>query len=665
MATILGGSGADALAGTPDADLILGFDPDGPTNQVATIEAIRVAAGLSQPVFATAPPDDPDRLALVERAGRIQTLDLRSGAVAPTAFLDLSGQVATAGEEGLLGLAFHPAYAANGRFYVYLSNLAGDSEVREYRAVAGDPNRADPASERLILRIDQPDAFSNHKGGWIGFGPDGMLYVATGDGGGGGDPFGNGQNPNTLLGKILRLDVGGADAFPADPARNYAIPPDNPFAASGGGAPENWALGLRNPWRASFDRATGTLWIGDVGQARFEEIDLGIAGANYGWNQFEGFASFVPGAASAGLVPPLFAYGREFGGAISGGYVYRGPEDGLQGAYLFADSVSGRVFSLTRDAAGAPVVAERTGQLAFVAGGALNSPVSFGEDAEGQLYVIDIDGEVFRLAPRALAADLGDRLEGGEGADGLYAGAGDDVVLGGAGPDHLFGMAGNDALAGGPGTDRLWGGAGNDRLAGGPAADWVSGGGGTDTLVLSGARADYDVLLAGGTSTVADRRAGGDGVDQASSVEVLRFADGWLALDGRTPVGSALRLYEAALGREPDPAGLGFWAGALEAGRITLAEAARSFVASPEFQARYGAPDNAGFVDLLYRNALGRSPDAEGLAYWTGALNAGAITRAEAVLGFSESAELVAATAAPFAVGVFAPAPVADGLAFI
>ena len=140
-------------------------------------------------------------------------------------------------------------------------------------------------------------------------------------------------------------------------------------------------------------------------------------------------------------------------------------------------------------------------------------------------------------------------------------------------------------------------------------------------------------------------------------MEVLRFADGWLALDGRTPVGSALRLYEAALGREPDPAGLGFWAGALEAGRITLAEAARSFVASAEFQARYGAPDNAGFVDLLYRNALGRSADAEGLAYWTGALNAGAISRAEAVLGFSESAELVAATAAPFAVGVFAPAP--------
>ena len=289
MATILGGSGADALAGTPDADLILGFDTDGPTNQVATIEAIRVAAGLSQPVFATAPPDNPDRLALVERAGRIQTLDLRSGAVAPTAFLDLSGQVATAGEEGLLGLAFHPAYAANGRFYVYLSNLAGDSEVREYRAVAGDPNRADPASERLILRIDQPDAFSNHKGGWIGFGPDGMLYVATGDGGGGGDPFGNGQNPNTLLGKILRLDVGGADAFPLDPARNYAIPPDNPFAASGGGAPENWALGCAIPGAPPSIARPARCGSAMSARARFEEIDLGIAGANHGWNLARGF----------------------------------------------------------------------------------------------------------------------------------------------------------------------------------------------------------------------------------------------------------------------------------------------------------------------------------------------------------------------------------------
>ena len=305
---------------------------------------------------------------------------------------------------------------------------------------------------------------------------------------------------------------------------------------------------------------------------------------------------------------------------ITGGYVYRGPEDGLHGAYLFADFVSGRVFSLARDAAGAPAVAERTGQLAFVAGGALNSPVSFGEDAEGRLYVVDIDGEVFRLTPRALAADLGDRLEGGEGDGSPLRRRGRRCGVGRrrGGPTVRHGgrrRAGRRSRCrsplGRPGQRPRSPAA---RMRTGSAAS-----DGTDTLVLSGARADYDVsLTAGGISTVADRRAGGDGADQVSAVEVLRFADGWLALDGRTPLGSALRLYEAALGREPDPIGLGFWTGALEAGRITLAEAARSFVASPEFQARYGAPDNAGFVDLLYRNALGRAADADGLAYWTG-----------------------------------------------
>jgi glucose/arabinose dehydrogenase len=657
---IMGGSGADALAGTPGADLILGFDPGGPANQVTAIDATRVAAGLSQPVFATAPADDPDRLFVVEKPGRIQVLDLGSGAVAPTPFLDLSDQVATAGEQGLLGLAFHPGYAANGRFYVYLSNPAGDSELREYRVAPGDPGRADPASGRLILRIDQPDAFTNHKGGWIGFGPDGMLHVATGDGGGAGDPFGNGQNPDSPLGKILRLDVE-ADAFPADPARDHAIPPGNPFAG-GGGAPEVWALGLRNPWRASFDRATDALWIGDVGQGRFEEINLGAAGANYGWNLFEGPEPFAPGAGASGLTPPLFAYGRESGAAITGGYVYRGPEDGLQGAYLFADFVSGRVFSLERDATGAPAVSERTGQLAFAAGEALNRPVSFGEDAEGRLYAVDFDGEVFRLTPRALAADGGDRLDGGDGDDRLYAGAGGDAVLGGPGADRLSGMAGADVLDGGPGADRLWGGPGDDRLAGGPDADWISGGDGTDTLLLSGARADYQAAPVGGVYAVADRRAGGDGIDQVSAVEVLRFADGWLALDGRTAVGSALRLYQAALGREPDPIGLGFWTKALDTGAITPAEAARGFADSPEFQARHGAADSAGFVDLLYRDALGRAADPEGLAYWTGALDAGAITRVEAVLGFSESAELAAALAPRFAVGVWAPDPAASDI---
>lgn len=656
--TILGGNGADALAGTPGADLILGFDPGAPANQVTTIDATRVATGLSQPVFATAPPDDPGRLFLVEKGGRVVVVDLAAApAAAPASFLDLAGQVATAGEQGLLGLAFHPQYAANGRFYLHLSNVAGDSEIREYRASAADPNRADPASGRLILRVDQPDGLTNHKGGWLGFGPDGRLYVALGDGGGGGDPLGNAQNRGALLGKILRLDVE-QDGFPADPTRDYAVPADNPFASGGTGAGEVWAYGLRNPWRASFDRATSEMWIGDVGQARWEEIDLGTAGANYGWNRFEGPEPFVPGASAAGTTPPLFAYGRSLGASIVGGHVYRGPEDGLHGAYLFADFVSGRVWSLVRGPGGAPDVVERTGQLAVDAG-ALDSPVSFGEDAEGRLYVVDFEGEVFRLAPRTAAADLGDVLDGAEGDDSLYAGAGDDAVRGGAGPDHLFGMQGADTLAGGAGLDRLWGGAGNDRLIGGPDADWLHGGVGTDTAAFAGFRTQYAVAQSGGMLTVVDRRAGGDDADRVSAVEVLRFADGWLALDGRSALGSTFRLYQAALGREPDPVGLGAWTTALETGATSLADAARSFVASPEFRLRYGDTDDAGFVTRLYGNALGRGPDAEGLAFWIGALGAGATTRAEALLGFSESAEVAAAKAPRFAAGVWAPDPVA------
>jgi glucose/arabinose dehydrogenase len=651
--TIQGGSGGDALTGTPGADLVLGFDPGGPANQVAAIDATRVATGLSQPVFVAAPPDDPDRLFLVEKGGRILALELATAA-APTSFLDLSGQVATEGEQGLLGLAFHPQYATNGRFYVQLSNAAGDSEIREYRASAADRNRADPASERLVLRIDQPEGLTNHKGGWLGFGPDGRLYVATG---GAGDPLGNAQKPGTLLGGILRLDVE-QDGFPADPTRDYAIPADNPFATGGTGAGEVWAYGLRNPWRASFDRATGEMWIGDVGERRWEEIDLGVPGANYGWNRFEGPDPFAPGASTVGLTPPLFAYGRDLGASLTGGYVYRGPEDGLHGAYLFADFVSGRVWSLARGPGGAPAVVERTGQTSFDAG-ALNRPVSFGEDAEGRLYVVDFDGEVFRLTPRTAAADLADLLDGAEGDDRLYAGAGDDVVRGGAGADHLYGMRGADTLAGGAGPDLLWGGPGDDRLTGGPDADWLHGGDGADTAAFTGIRAGYEAAERGGVLAVADRGAGGDGADQMSAVETLRFADGWLALDDRSTLGSALRLYRAALGREPDPIGLGFWTGALDAGTLTPREAAQGFVASPEFQARYGAPDNAGFVDLLYRNVLGRAADATGMAHWTGALDAGAATREDVVLGFSESAELISTTAGRFSGGVWAPDPVA------
>src|SRR5262245_36090040 len=213
---IVGNDASNALQGTPQADIIYGFDPNGPQSQSTAINANRVATGLSQPLFAGAPPGDPNRLFIVEKTGLIKILDLTTGQVLSTPFLDVSSQITTASEGGLLGLAFDPDFAHNGRFYVDLTNTNDDTEVRSYYISSNDPNQADPATASLVITVDQPDSLPNHKAGWIGFGPDNLFYVALGDGGGGGDPLGNGQNINSLLGKILRLDVHG-DNFPDDP----------------------------------------------------------------------------------------------------------------------------------------------------------------------------------------------------------------------------------------------------------------------------------------------------------------------------------------------------------------------------------------------------------------------------------------------------------------
>ncbi|MFL4976767.1 MAG: PQQ-dependent sugar dehydrogenase [Microvirga sp.] len=286
---IVGNDGANVLQGGAGAELIYGFDPNGPQATTNAIAATRVAAGLAEPVFATAPPGDVGRLFIVEKGGRIEILDLATGATLAAPFLDITSEVNPAGEQGLLGLAFHPDYAANGLFYVYLSTPSGDTEVRRYQVSAGDPNHADAATAQHVSAFDYPATSANHRAGWIGFGPDDMLYVATGDGGI--DP-GNAQRLDTPLGKILRLDID-ADAFPADPDRNYAVPADNPATIDGiaGSAAGTgfYAAGLRNPFRDSFDRGVGDLFIGNVGQASFEEINLGRAGANYGWPATEGF----------------------------------------------------------------------------------------------------------------------------------------------------------------------------------------------------------------------------------------------------------------------------------------------------------------------------------------------------------------------------------------
>jgi glucose/arabinose dehydrogenase len=382
-------------------DLIPGYNPNGPNGLSGVIMATRVATFFTQPVFAGAPPDDPSRLFIVERGGAIKIINLESGQVLPTPFLNISGQILTDGERGLLGLAFDPNFATNGFFYVNLINGSGNTEIRRYQ-VSSDPNVANPASATTIITINQPAGSNNHKGGWLGFGPDGDLYASLGDGGGSGDTFHNGQNPNSLLGKILRIDV----LSPADPGLNYHIPADNPFVGQAGVRGEIFALGLRNPWRPSFDSATGTLYIADVGQDTWEEIDIGQAGANYGWNHFEGPATFPGGdAISTGqVVAPIYSYNHTVGHSITGGYVFHGDGDALQGQYFFADFVQGKIFTLRFDGS-TWVATDRTSQIAIdVPGAALTQPSSFGEDARGNLYIVDFGGNIFRLTPTILSA---------------------------------------------------------------------------------------------------------------------------------------------------------------------------------------------------------------------------------------------------------------------
>ncbi len=337
-------------------------------------------ATLEQPLAMAVRRGDP-AIYVAEKTGKVMAI--RDGTVAPAPVLDLTGQVSLGGEQGLLGLAFPPS----GRFlYVNYTDTNGDTHVTEY--AMGD-ERADPATRRDVLFVDQP--YENHNGGHLAFGPDGYLYVGLGDGGSGGDPHGNGQSLSALLGKMLRIDPRPAGGRP------YAIPQDNPFADRAEARPEIWAYGLRNPWRYTFDRETGDLWIGDVGQGEWEEVDRQPSGSsggeNYGWNRMEGSHPYDGADPPADVVRPVFEYPHDDGGCtVIGGYVYRGTRiAGLDGAYLFGDLCLGRIEALR--VAGRRVVGHRE------LGPEVPNLSSFGEDADGELYAMSLSGGVYRIAP--------------------------------------------------------------------------------------------------------------------------------------------------------------------------------------------------------------------------------------------------------------------------
>jgi glucose/arabinose dehydrogenase len=342
-----------------------------------------VTGGFSQPVAIAHAGDA--RLFIVEQNGLVRIYDPPQVRTQP--FLDIRPLVFNSGERGLLGLAFHPRYAENGFFYVNYVDRGGDTVIARFSRSATDANRADAGSLRVLLQVDQP--FGNHKGGQLEFGPDGYLYIGLGDGGSGGDPDNRAQNRNELLGKMLRIDV--------DNGTTYGIPPSNPFVGQAGTRPEIWALGLRNPWRFSFDRFTGDLWIADVGQGEWEEINFqpatSIGGENYGWRRMEGSHCFNPqtGCDTGNLVRPVIEYDHDHGCSVTGGYVYRGTRSRrLTGMYIYGDFCSQTIWGARPDA---------TGQLVSQVLIQNPGPIStFGEDVNGEVYVADYsEGNLYRI----------------------------------------------------------------------------------------------------------------------------------------------------------------------------------------------------------------------------------------------------------------------------
>ncbi|MDQ1279420.1 MAG: hypothetical protein QG670_682 [Thermoproteota archaeon] len=352
------------------------------------IQAAFPQLAFSQPVGIYSANDGTSRLFVIEQAGAIRVFQNSVNTATSIVFLDISNQVLFNGEQGLLGLAFHPNFANNGYFYIdYVTPNPTRTIIARYSITGGNPNVANESSEFRLLEINQP--FANHKGGQIAFGYDGYLYIGMGDGGSGGDPFGNGQNRSTLLGKILRINVDASST-----GKNYGIPTDNPFAGNTLGYREEiYAYGFRNPYRFSFDSATSKLWVGDVGQNRIEEIDVVQKGKNYGWNIMEGTLCYNPssGCNKTGLELPVYEYNHALGIAVIGGYVYHGSAlSELAGDYIYGDYSSGRIWALT---------AESTNTLIIDSNLLISS---FGVDENNELYICALDGNIYRLNNAAI-----------------------------------------------------------------------------------------------------------------------------------------------------------------------------------------------------------------------------------------------------------------------
>jgi glucose/arabinose dehydrogenase len=344
-----------------------------------------VASGLNNPVYLTALPNDQQRLFVVEQVGRIRII--RNGQLLATPFLDIRAKVSFGGEQGLFSVAFHPNYASNGWFFVNFTDVNGDTQVERYTVSPTNPDSARATSALTVISVDQP--FPNHNGGQLQFGPDGMLYIGMGDGGSGGDPQNHGQNRATLLGDLLRINV---DQLP------YIVPPDNPYVGSTEFRREIWASGLRNPWRFSFDAPSGMLYVADVGQNNWEEINAvpaSQAGVNYGWRLMEGARCFIPSNCSqSGLQLPVHEYDHTSGNcSVTGGYVYRGTRiPGIVGHYFYADYCAAilRSFRLVNGVA----TDHRTWSVT-----GLQQVTSFGVDAAGELYILTGNGRVNRIIP--------------------------------------------------------------------------------------------------------------------------------------------------------------------------------------------------------------------------------------------------------------------------